>query len=328
MRNLIFNKNDNGGEEIHRLVGILDADLVFAKWEPYLKLSVRQITAIVGNDVFQAASNYYNNGIINGIQNNDNLLDTFLEKVQTCNVFFAWIKIIPTLDAQHGNAGRQKRNAENERGLTAVEQYKDEANIQAMAYESIDDLLAFLDENKDLLPFWTNSEMYKSIQQLIIPDLRTFNAYYRIASFRLFYSIWPWIKEVQEDDIIPIITTKRYADFKAALAKPSADRDDYDLKLLDLQNAIYRPTVLLSMIKTFKRLPVQAIPEGLVQVQIIGTVKERTEATETAIQNLISSLLKDADSAILNLQNLIAQLDGEGEAYVSKARSIGNGFTF
>jgi len=326
---LIFDKDGTGADELHELIGMIDADIDFYKWKRWLKLSKRQVTSVVGNDVFQAAAEFYFTGKINEQLKEDpvEIYKSFVEKVQTCTALFAWLKIIPTLDAQHGKSGRQKRTGENERGLTAVEQYKDEANIQSLAYESLDDLLAYLEENKDEFLFWTGSDVYKDIKNLIIQDLDTFNSFYKIDSFRLFVTIRPWIKEVQDVDVVPLLTPKRFEDFKTALDKKEADRTDYEKKLAGMKNLIYRPTVLLAMIKAFKRLPVQAIPEGLVQVQIIGTVKERLRATQEAINALVSGLTNDANKAINTLETEIGDLNGL-DPYVSYARKIGHGFTF
>ena len=326
--NLIFNKDGHGADEIHRLIGMIDSDLNFEKWEPWLKAAVRQITSIAGKEVFDAAATFYYGGEIDGIEGKNDILTAFLEKVQTSNILFAWLKIIPTLDAQHGNSGRQKRLGENERGLTAVEQFKDESNIQNLAYDSLDDLLDFLMNNAGNLPFWTQSDVYREMNMLIIPNLATFDRFYAISSFRLFVAIMPWIKEVQDNDLIPVLTRDRLNVFLEALKKKEDELTDYEIKLLALKDKIYRPVVLLSMIKAFKRLPVQAIPEGLVQVQIVGTVKERIRATESAIKTQIANLSDDAQYAMSALQNELATLNGNKDAHVPTARVVGNGFTF
>ncbi len=75
--------------------------------------------------------------------------------VQQSVALFTWLKIIPTLDAQHGNTGRQKRLGEHEKGLTALQEYKDEANILSQAYESVDALIAYLEQEK--FDFWIQS---------------------------------------------------------------------------------------------------------------------------------------------------------------------------
>jgi hypothetical protein len=43
-------------------------------------------------------------------------LTRLLGMVQQSVALFTWLKIIPTLDAQHGNTGRQKRLGEHEKG--------------------------------------------------------------------------------------------------------------------------------------------------------------------------------------------------------------------
>lgn len=320
--NLIFNKDNNGAEEIHKAIGMIDSDLAYIKWEPWLKHTTRQITSVIGKDVLKKVVELYKKEDANDLEKE------LVEKVQSSNALFAWLKIIPTLDAQHGNSGRQKRIAENERGLTAEEQFKDENNILTLAYESLDSLLDFLNDNIETFAFWKESEVYKSMKGLLISDLQAFNQYYTIDSFRLFVAILPWIKETQDVDIIPVLTLQGLQQFKEAISKKEEEQTDRDKKLIALKDVIYRPLVLFSMVRAFKRLPVQAIPEGLVQVQIVGTVKERIKATESAIKQQILNLSDDAQGALDNLMNELAQLNEQGDPYVSQVRMIGKGLIF
>ena len=56
--------------------------------------------------------------------------------MQQAVAMFTWLKVIPTLDAQHGTAGRGKHLGENETGMTALQEFKDEENIRNLAYEA------------------------------------------------------------------------------------------------------------------------------------------------------------------------------------------------
>lgn len=321
--NLIFDKDGKGAQEVHDVIGMIDAELKFHKWKPWLSHTTRQITSVIGKDVFSKIVELYKS------DTSEELDLELIRKVQTSNTLFAWLKIIPTLDAQHGNTGRQKRLGESEKGLTAEEQFKDENNILTLAYESLDSLLDFLNENIKTFDFWEKSEVYKSMSGLLISDFRTFNQYYTIDSFRLFIAILPWIKESQDVNIIPVLTLQGLEQFKAALAKKETGRTDQDKQWIALQNFIYRPLVLFSMLLAFKRLPVQAIPEGLVQVQIVGTVKERMRATESAIKQQILNLSNDADKALDILINELAKLNDESlDSYVAKVRMVGKGLIF
>ncbi|EEF92342.1 hypothetical protein BACCELL_00048, partial [Bacteroides cellulosilyticus DSM 14838] len=48
----IFDKNNNGTSELVEALGMIDAATDFSKWKPYIPLSVRRLTAIIGPEVY------------------------------------------------------------------------------------------------------------------------------------------------------------------------------------------------------------------------------------------------------------------------------------
>ena len=47
----LFNKGGDGAGEIVRVLGLIDNDLDFTKWEPILPLGIRDLQAIIGTAV-------------------------------------------------------------------------------------------------------------------------------------------------------------------------------------------------------------------------------------------------------------------------------------
>lgn len=314
---MIFNRENNGTAELVEALGMIDAGTDFSKWKPYIPLSVRRLTAIIGPEVYDKVLEYYHSA-----EQDEKFAEKYgllLLMVQQAVALFTWISIIPTLDAQHGNAGRQKRLGENERGLTAIQEFKDEANILNLAYESVDALIAYLD--KEQFDFWLNSEKKKAINKLLIRDKEQFDTYYLIGSNRLFLTLAPILREMQDRYITPIITRKR-------LDLLLNRKEDTDEMLLE---SVCRPLVLLTMQKAVERLPVEVLPEGIVQVQQVGTVKEKIKAEADARRSVAKSLGDDAAKDLSALQDLIAQLDAEPEEpelYLLKAKVQTKGITF
>lgn len=292
----IFNKNNNGSEELVTALGMIDSDTDFSKWAPYIPLSVRKLSAIIGPEV-------YSNAVTEYLKDEDPEEDIreLIAMVQQSIALFTWIKVIPTLDAQHGNAGRQKRLGENEKGLTAVQEYKDETNILNLAYESVDLLIAFLEEKK--FEFWQNSAKKKALDKLLIRSKEEFDGYYTIGSHRLFFTLIPMIKEVQERHLIPVIT-------QARMDQLLSGDEEICTRLLE---ASCRPVALLAIQKAVERLPIEVLPEGIVQVQQVGTVKEKQRAEENARKSVAASLEKDATTDLMKLQDIIAQIEAEPE---------------
>lgn len=309
---MLFNKNDDGGRELRDLLGFIDADTNFSKWSTWLDLSVRQITELTGRGIFTRAENYYNSFEYG--DDKEEAVFLLVRKFQLANALFAYVKMIPSLDAGHGNDGRKKGIGDNEATLTALEQYKDEANILNLAYEALEDLLNFLEENE--FEEWSNAPVKKTLKSLVITKLSEFNEYFALGSSRMFFTMLPMIREVQETKIVPVVTQARLTTLLAAMK--SAEPTDEQKKLLEMLPLVRRPLVLASLALAIKRLPVEILPDGIVQTQITGSIREKRIATKEASRAVIDSLTDDANAAFTILQDYVSGLDGENltERYV------------
>lgn len=247
----LFNRHGDGGTEIVSAIGLISNDVDFSKWEPVLPLGIRDVTAIIGPEPVQALAEFYDGDFVDG----DTAMPEALAHLQQAVALFTWLKIIPTLDAQHDGTGRQRRLGENEKGLTALQEYKDERNILQMAYEAVDALIEVMDREE--FEFWTGSRKYRLRKGLLIQSKEEFDEYYTIGSHRLFVTLLPIIREVQGAQVAPVLG--RYMPQLLAYE----DRDITDL----LREPACRAVALLTMQKAIERLPVEVIPEGVVQVQ-------------------------------------------------------------
>ena len=153
----LFNKGGDGAGEIVRVLGLIDNDLDFTKWEPILPLGIRDLQAIIGKEPIDALDKYYREDHAD-VSETDSMAET-LRLMQQAVAMFTWLKVIPTLDAQHGTAGRGKHLGENETGMTALQEFKDEENIRNLAYEAVDALVELLDREK--FDFWINGITFR-----------------------------------------------------------------------------------------------------------------------------------------------------------------------
>lgn len=273
----LFDRDGQGGREITSAVGLLSDRVDFDTWRPLLPLGMRDVAAIIGRPTLAALCSLYHYGEGNEM----------VAYAQQAVALFTWLKIIPTLDAQHDNTGRARRIGENEKGLTALEQYKDEANIQRLAYEAVDTLI----EEMELQQFgpWLTGDISLMRRGLLIRSKEEFDRYYVIGSHRLFVTLLPMIREVQQSCIAPIADTPTLI-------------SDTALKEL-AANAV----ALLTMKKAVERLPVEVLPEGVVQVNQSAPVAQRLKA-ETAARNAVAAALgADADRMLRALQDEMAQ---------------------
>jgi hypothetical protein len=301
---VLFNKANKGAEELVSVLGLIDSDLTFEKWAPIIPLGVRDLKAVIGDDTVKALDDFYKEDT--GENGENDTEEQIAEKVakreavrlaQQAAGMFTWLKVIPTLEAQHGNAGRGKRLGENEHGLTGAQEFKDEDNIRNMAYEAIDALVELLDD-KDF-DFWTNSPKKKAIEKLLIKDKETFDLYYHTGSHRLFLTLVPMIREVQEDHIIPILTRDRFD-------RLLQGDETLTAKLMD---AARRPLALLAIKKAVERLPIEILPTGIVQVQQSATVRDKVRAEKAARESVAAALAADAAAQLEKLTDLVMELE-------------------
>lgn len=301
---VLFNKANKGAEELVSVLGLIDSDLTFEKWAPIIPLGVRDLKAVIGDDTVKALDDFYKEDT--GENGENDTEEQKAEKeakreavrlAQQAAGMFTWLKVIPTLEAQHGNAGRGKRLGENEHGLTGAQEFKDEDNIRNMAYEAIDALVELLDDKA--FDFWTNSPKKKAIEKLLIKDKETFDLYYHTGSHRLFLTLVPMIREVQEDHIIPILTRARFD-------RLLQGDETLTAKLMD---AARRPLALLAIKKAVERLPIEILPTGIVQVQQSATVRDKVRAEKAARESVAAALAADAAAQLEKLTDLVMELE-------------------
>ena len=315
----LFDHGGDGRKELVRAIGVISNDITFEKWAPAIPLGTRNLAAIVGRDIINKLDEIYRG---DGVPDENEA--AAIARAQQAIAMFTWLKILAPLDAQHGNAGRGKVLGENQHGMSAIEQYEDRESIRAMAYEATDALIEILDTAA--WSWWTESEKCKKRAGLLIPSKEIFDNYYTIGSHRLFLTLLPMIAEVQAGDIAPIVT----AAHMAQLLDPEADglTADDRLRLLDLAR---RPLALLTMKKAVERLPVEVLPEGIVQVQQQATVKQKLKAEKSARDAVAASLGADAERYLQLLQDAISALDssdGEVDYYLSGPTVQSKGITY
>lgn len=208
---------------------------------------------------------------------------------------------------------------ENERGLTALQEFKDEENITRLAYEAVDALVEVLDRGD--FPFWVESAKYRQREGLLLRSKEEFDQFYYMGSHRLFVTLLPIIREIQESEVAPVLGPK--------FLKALLEGDDEVSPVL--YNTAARAIALLSIKKAVERLPVEVIPEGIVQVQQSQPIKSRLKAEQSARAAVAASLGADADRCLSRLQQLVADLNADGtkaEVYISGPIVHSKGISF
>lgn len=288
----LFDVRADGASEIVKAVGMIADTITFDVWEPVIPLAMRDVAAIIGREALQSLAKFYENG-----PTEDSELDRAVELLQQAVALFAWLKIIPTLDAQHDTTGRSRRLGENEKGLTALQEFKDEENILHLAYESVDALIECMELNR--FEFWITSPRYRQRSGLLVNSKELFDEFYHIGSHRLFVTLTPILREVQATEVSPVMGSALMSELLEGSERTEPMREPAS-----------RALVLLTMKKAVERLPVEVIPEGVVQIQQSQPIKSRLRAEQSARQAVAASLGADARRMLDLLQAMVAELTG------------------
>lgn len=295
----LFDIRGEGSSEIVAAIGMISSDIDFSKWEPVLPLGIRDVQAIIGPEPVEALAGFYA-GKDKPSDDDAPAVSEALKYLQQAVALFTWLKLIPTLDAQHDATGRSRRLGENEKGLTALQEFKDEQNILRIAYEAVDALVEILD--RKMFPFWVKSRKYSLRKGLLIQSKDEFDEYYHIGSHRLFVTLLPIMREVQAAQVAPALGRKYLSLLLSG--------EDAEITYL-LKDPAARAVALLTMQKAIERLPVEVIPEGVVQIQQSQPVNSRLRAEQSARAAVAASLGNDARRYIENIQDMVAMLDAE-----------------
>lgn len=295
----LFNRDGDGSNEIVASVGMISNGISFDRWEAILPFGIREVSAIVGRETVEALARFYEGG---EIPDREFPASTSipLSYLKQAVAFFSWLRIIPTLDAQHDDNGRSRRLGENEKGLSALQEFKDEENITRLAYEATDALIEALDRGR--FEFWVSSPKYKQREGLLIRSKEEFDQYYNIGSNRLFVTLLPIIREVQDFEIAPVLGDDLLSDLLTCDApeKGSLPHSAHSLAC--------RALALFTMKKAVERLPIEVIPEGVVQIQQSQPVKSRLSAEQKARSMVAASLGADAERAVRRLEGIVSKL--------------------
>lgn len=308
----IFDVHRPGAEEIVEAVGLIGHGIDFDKWRPLLHFGLSEVRARVGRQMVDRLCEAY--------MAEEELSEVEAELIallQQATAMFTWLRVIPTLDAQHDEAGRGKRLGENEKGLTALQEYKDEENIRRMALEATDALLRRLDTGD--YPYWTETDEFKRRSQCLIRSKGEFDGFYRLSSHLVFEMIMPIMEEVQYATIVSAVGRER---FDCLLET----RDD-----LTLLKAAQWPLALLTMAKAFRRLSAEVLPGGVTQLQMSQPVASRIRAEKEAREAAAAELEDSGRDALRRLEQLVAELDRDVEPvdiFSRKHIAHSKGFSF
>lgn len=200
---MIFNKNNSGTDEV-ALIATWTANHKFQHIEKALILAKRKVIKIVGKQIYDLALSHYlsDNYQLESPTEEQKNLDKLVFWFQTVLVNFAYSKNLYKDTVIWDNSGINVTWSEQYR--PAQQQTLDNLSesFTQDAYEFLDLLIEFLNDNKTQFPdFQTSIEALK-LKELFISSAEDFNYYFNINnSVSYFFEILDVIRRVQHSEI-------------------------------------------------------------------------------------------------------------------------------
>lgn len=245
---MIFNKQNNGAQELRELTGNYYANNKFNKIAGEIDLAAEELAALVGDDVMNLVEKYY-------AEPGEGADAELVRKVQRPIAILATLRMYRKNDLSHEDDGRKFKMATDGSEKLPWEWQLDRDDVLHLEeyYRAVDVLIRYL--NKKQLKEWTETASYKLSQTLIIRNGEAFDSYFPIdRSERMYLMLTPFIREAQ------MLTVKRaYGGGWDELLQ------EKDVPETEAHFAACKAVALLAMSMALRRLSLSAIPGGVIR---------------------------------------------------------------
>jgi len=307
---LLFNKADNGAEELKNLTGSYYENNDFSKIKTDILLESEKIRDLVGSEVYQLAEDaYYESEPL------EEPARDLMEHIQIPIAFLAAHKFYQGTILSHEDVGRKIKIDKESESMGWEWMYdRDDAANERKAFATIDRLIKFLDLSD--LSQWKDSPSQKATRNLFVNSTKIFQATYPIDnSGRFYYTVVPFIAKIERQEIKKAIGSDRYTSLLAWHKNIENDGNDAPTPE-DIDNsavlALIRECVpLMVMAVAVRRLAINVLPEGVVQQfrSMMQTAKASQAATPELIRQFTLKMDVAAEKAFDELKKHIKSSD-------------------
>ena len=294
---MIFNRNNNGAEELRNLTGNYYANNDFNKIKSDIKVATYHLCKIVGDAVYARALQAYTNQEASGTDEGQ-IADVakFVELVQRPIAIMATLQMYRKNDVSHEDSGRKVVVASDGTDKIPWEWQldRDDAIHMEEYYQAVEQLIDYL--NKTQLKEWMESEPKLLADTLLIRSGREFDKYFPIqSSERMYLLLVGFIREAQIRYIRPAYGADKWDDLLKDRSTPENE----------VRFAACKATALLSMSFAILRMPLQLIPGGVVRNYMSENgMRESLPASIDDVKRLASWLQQDATDWIAQMKDL------------------------
>lgn len=290
---MIFNKNNQGAAELQRLVGTYFRSNDFSAIESEIESASSVVRRLIGPEVFDRAERFYNS---TGFDAQD--LDLQLLKVMQAPVAqLAMVRFYQQNTLSHEDGGRKMKLNEGSEKMPWKWQYdRDDDALLDKYYRALDDLYIFLEENP--IEEWEKSPLRKKLATCFIKDLDTFQEVFPLEdSHRMFYILVPFMLEVQDRIIRPVVGDEAFEAMKTA---------PVPVNLAEQFAAAKRCIPLYAIMTAVRRMSIKVLPTMIVRRFSDSFQGSRGgNMDDAATRNLLQHVEQEAIAAKKELQKAV-----------------------
>jgi len=191
---------------------------------PYIKQAERRIKEIIGSKLHDSLLTVVHNGV------SDSDLENLLEKARYPLAHFAYMAAVPQLSLTVGEMGIGVVMNQNMEPASKWRLDSFIASLQQTGDEGLEELLQFLEENKDKYPDWKESSAYSFNKKLFVNNAHEFERFTMREIPRLiFLKMRESIYRFEQNTIKKIVCIELFNKLKSDLANDSVSPENHFL---------------------------------------------------------------------------------------------------
>lgn len=186
-------------------------------------------------------------------------LNKVLKLAQAAVAYFGMYKAVPNMNIRITGNGFTVNNSTNQAPASQWRVDQLRADFLQNGYDSLDAMLAYMEENAAKLEAWKDSEARKALLSYIIPDPLVFDSKVKISASRITYeAMRALMVDVQETKIKGILTEDLYTELQTKM-QGSNVKDDHLTLFKKLQPAVAHLTIAAALQTLPLRISMQSL---------------------------------------------------------------------
>ncbi|WP_271407269.1 DUF6712 family protein [Tenacibaculum soleae] len=295
---ILFNKDENGQEEITEILGFLSADFSFERMVTDIELNTPELIHFISEEVYLKIVEFYKTA--SPTEAEQTKFSDVLKKSQLFILIMAYHDFAGNNDLMHTTGGRKMNAATDEKTPWDWQIATDNAALKKKAYKALDQLITALDKSK--LTEWLESVAYKKSKALFVHNTKIFNNRHSINnSEQLYFRLVPFMADIELVEICSRIGEDLHTRLKASIV-PASDFAPLTVLEKSLKISIEKSIVYKTLEKAYKMFPVEMFAEKI-------NYKESAKSQSLARAEVVQYFKEEATEQLKYIESIIRKIE-------------------